>query len=82
MLPWSAGAPCLHGRLSSNVSRDSVPMLHPKQFEVNEAWLAFKLNELPICTELEGEFNCIALMDEPAHAADPLRRTSPACAGR
>ena len=38
-------------------------MLHPNQFEVNEAWLVFKLNELPIRTELEGDFNCIALMD-------------------
>jgi hypothetical protein len=38
-------------------------MLHPNQFEVNEAWLVFKLNELPIHTELEGDFNCIALMD-------------------
>jgi len=38
-------------------------MLHPTQFEVNEAWLAFKLNEAPICTELDGDFNCIALMD-------------------
>jgi len=38
-------------------------MLHPNQFEVNEAWLVFKLNDLPIVTELEGDFNCIALMD-------------------
>ena len=38
-------------------------MLHPKLFKVNEAWLVFKLNELPIHTELEGDFNCIALMD-------------------
>jgi len=38
-------------------------MLHPNQFKVNEAWLVFKLNELPICTERDGDFNCIALMD-------------------
>jgi hypothetical protein len=38
-------------------------MLHPAQFAVNEAWLAFKLNETPIRTELDGDFNCIALMD-------------------
>ena len=38
-------------------------MLHPNRFKVNEAWLVFKLNELPIRTELDGEFNCIALMD-------------------
>jgi hypothetical protein len=38
-------------------------MLHPNQFEVNEAWLVFKLNDAPIRTESEGDFNCIALMD-------------------
>jgi hypothetical protein len=38
-------------------------MLHPNQFKVNEAWLVFKLNEVPIHTELEGDFNVIALMD-------------------
>jgi hypothetical protein len=38
-------------------------MLHPNQFTVNEAWLVFKLNETPIRTELEGDFNVIALMD-------------------
>ena len=38
-------------------------MLHPTQFAVNEAWLAFKLNETPIRTELEGDFNCFALLD-------------------
>ena len=38
-------------------------MLHPNQFKVNDAWLVFKVNELPIHTEREGDFNCIALMD-------------------
>jgi len=38
-------------------------MLHPKQFEVNEAWIAFRLNSAPIRTERDGDFNCIALMD-------------------
>lgn len=38
-------------------------MLHPTQFEINEAWVAFMLNETPICTELQGDFDCIALMD-------------------
>ena len=61
-------------------------MLYPSQFEVNEAWLAFKLNELPIHTELEGDFNCIALMDAascfilgntfaPAGEAEPSKMT-------
>ncbi len=38
-------------------------MLHPKQFEVNEAWIAFRLNGAPVRTERDGDFNCIALMD-------------------
>jgi len=38
-------------------------VLHPNQFEVNEAWIAFQLNDAPVRTEQDGEFNCIALMD-------------------
>jgi hypothetical protein len=38
-------------------------MLHPKQFEVNEAWIAFRVNDAPIQTERDGDFNCVALMD-------------------
>jgi hypothetical protein len=38
-------------------------MLHPNQFQVNEAWIAFQLNDAPICTEADGAFNCLALMD-------------------
>jgi hypothetical protein len=38
-------------------------MLHPNQFAVNEAWIAFQLNDAPIHTEQDGSFNCIALMD-------------------
>jgi hypothetical protein len=38
-------------------------MYHPKQFEVNETWIAFRLNNAPIRTERDGDFNCIALMD-------------------
>ena len=38
-------------------------MLHPKQFDVNEAWIAFQLNDAPVRTEQDGAFNCIALMD-------------------
>ena len=38
-------------------------VLHPKQFEVNEAWIAFRLNRSPIETTADGNFNCIALMD-------------------
>lgn len=38
-------------------------MLHPQQFEVNEAWIVFRLNDAPIRMERDGDFNCIALMD-------------------
>lgn len=38
-------------------------MLHPNQFQVNEAWIAFKLNDAPVSTESDGDFNVIAIMD-------------------
>jgi hypothetical protein len=38
-------------------------VLHPNQFEVNEAWIVFQLNETPIHTEQDGSFNCLCLMD-------------------
>jgi hypothetical protein len=38
-------------------------VLHPNQFQVNEAWIAFKLNDAPIETEEDGAFDCICLMD-------------------
>ena len=38
-------------------------MLHPDQFTVNEAWIAFRLNTAPIQTAADGVFNCLALMD-------------------
>ena len=59
-------------------------MLHPQQFEVNEAWIAFRLNGTPVRTERDGDFNCIALMDAascfilgsqfiPVTASEPTR---------
>ena len=38
-------------------------MLHPNQFQVNEAWIAFKLNDEPIHTEMDGDLDFLALMD-------------------
>ncbi|MBK1650402.1 hypothetical protein CKO36_17940 [Rhabdochromatium marinum] len=40
-----------------------LEMLHPNQFRVMEAWVAFNLNEAPIHTEHDGDFNVVALMD-------------------
>jgi len=59
-------------------------MLHPNQFHVNEAWIAFKLNDAPIPTGSDGDFNFIALMDAascfilssasiPVSAAEPSK---------
>jgi hypothetical protein len=38
-------------------------VLHPSQFQVNEAWIAFKLNDAPVSTDADGDFNIVALMD-------------------
>ena len=38
-------------------------MLHPNQFKANAAWIAFRLNDAPIVTKTDGDFNVIALMD-------------------
>ena len=38
-------------------------MLHPNQFQPDEAWIAFRLNDAPVHTEEEGSFNVFALMD-------------------
>ena len=38
-------------------------MLHPDQFQVDEAWIVFKLNEAPIQTAPGGSINCVCLMD-------------------
>ena len=38
-------------------------MLHPNQFHVNEAWIAFTLNDEPIHTDADGDFNYLAVMD-------------------
>ena len=38
-------------------------MLNPSQFEIDEAWIAFQLNDAPIHSEEDGEFDCIALTD-------------------
>lgn len=38
-------------------------MLHPKNYHVNETWIVFKLNDAPIHTEEDGDFNYLVLMD-------------------
>lgn len=38
-------------------------MLHPNQFQPDEAWIVFRLNDEPMRTEEDGSFNVVALMD-------------------
>ena len=33
------------------------------RFEINEAWIVFRLNEQPIPTEQDGDLDFLALMD-------------------
>jgi len=40
-----------------------MPLLKPDQFSVNEAWIIFRLNDAPITTEADGDFNVLCLMD-------------------
>ena len=38
-------------------------MFESSQFQVNETWIAFKLNDAPVSTDADGDFNILALMD-------------------
>ncbi|MEM1143642.1 MAG: hypothetical protein AAGI88_13765 [Pseudomonadota bacterium] len=38
-------------------------MLHPSQFSLNEVWILFRLNNSPVCTEENGDFHVVCLMD-------------------
>jgi hypothetical protein len=58
----SSGQPFAAAHLKRQASPERA-VLHPNQFQVNEAWIAFQLNDLPIETVRDGSFNCIALMD-------------------
>ncbi|MDH5729606.1 MAG: hypothetical protein OEZ58_11485 [Gammaproteobacteria bacterium] len=37
--------------------------LDPYEYSENEAWLLFQLNNTPVRTEMDGDFNAIAIMD-------------------
>jgi len=45
------------------MAEENYSVLNPNQFAINEAWIAFKLNDAPIRTGEDGDFNVIALMD-------------------
>jgi hypothetical protein len=38
-------------------------MLHPSNYQVNATWIAFQLNDAPVITDRDGDFNVLALMD-------------------
>ncbi len=38
-------------------------MYEPSQFQANEAWITFKLNDAPVSTNADGDFDVLALMD-------------------
>ena len=37
--------------------------LDPYEYSENEAWLLFQLNNTPVRTEMDGDFNAIAILD-------------------
>ena len=37
--------------------------IDPKGYSPNEAWLTFQLNDAPVSTEADGDFNVLAVMD-------------------
>jgi len=38
-------------------------MRHPRDFTVNETWIVFGVNDAPIKTDEDGDFNVVSLMD-------------------
>lgn len=38
-------------------------MYDPSQFQINETWIVFKLNDAPVSTNIDGDFDALALMD-------------------
>ncbi len=43
--------------------KEIVTVFHPNQFQVNETWIIFKINNAPVVTDADGDFNIFALMD-------------------
>jgi hypothetical protein len=44
-------------------SKEENSVFHPNQYKVNETWIIFKLNDAPVVTDRDGDFNVFALMD-------------------
>jgi hypothetical protein len=43
--------------------REDAVMLEQSQFDVNDAWVVFRLNSVPMSTEVDGDFNLLCMMD-------------------
>lgn len=44
-------------------SQETVLPIEPSHFCYNEAWLLFQLNEAPVPTEVDGDFDAMAIME-------------------
>ena len=44
-------------------NQESTLPIEPSDFAHNEAWLLFQLNEAPVLTEADGNFNAMAIME-------------------
>lgn len=38
-------------------------MLEPSSFDANDAWVVFRLNDAPLHTEADGDFDVLCIMD-------------------
>ena len=38
-------------------------LIDPHEYDRNEAWLLFRLNDALVCTESDGDFSVMAIMD-------------------
>jgi hypothetical protein len=64
------------------VPQQGTAALEPSQFKVNEAWIAFRLNDEPIHTVQDGDFHFVALMDAASgfvlsFASVPVQQAGP-----
>jgi hypothetical protein len=43
--------------------RERAVPINPHEYDRNEAWLLFQLNDAPVCTESDGDFNVMAILE-------------------
>jgi hypothetical protein len=42
---------------------EDAVVFEQSQFDVNDAWVVFRLNSVPMSTEVDGDFNLLCIMD-------------------